>query len=155
MAMIKCPDCKTSISDSAACCPRCGCNFRPEYEQMQRLRKRIYEMEHDTSARPAEPGGGIGGCAIVALIMTIAAVVVVIYGIVLLTGMDGGSFWGLVLIIAGGYAAFQLFGLTVLSAESNSSRNADRKREIKKYDERPAELAEAKRQLAQLETKLR
>ena len=87
--------------------------------------------------------------------MTIAAVVVVIYGIVLLAGMDGGSFWGLVLIIAGGYAAFQLFGLTVLSAESNSSRNADRKREIKKYDERPAELVEAKRQLAQLEAKFR
>lgn len=155
MAMIKCPDCKSPISDSAACCPRCGCNFRPEYEEMQRLRQHIYQMEHDTSARPAEPSGGIGGCGVVSILLLIVAVVVTIYGINLFFEADERITLGLLLAVGGGFAAYLCFMLVLGTIESRSKQNAQRNLAIDSYDQRPARIAEAKRRLAQLEAKFR
>ena len=156
MAMIKCPDCKTPISDTAECCPRCGCKFRAEYEQMQRLRQEIYAMEHDRSARPAEPSGGIGGCGVVSLLLLVAAIAVVIYRFMVLNSGDGGQvLLGLLIIVGGGYATYWCFMLSAGSIAANAEHKADRKREIASYDQRPARIAEAKRKLAQLEAKFR
>ena len=156
MAMIKCPDCKSPISDTADRCPRCGCNFRPEYEQMQRLRRNIYDMEHDQSARPAEPSGGIGGCSIISIFLLIAAVAVVVCGFVLLnSGVGGNVFLGLLVIAGGGYAAFWGVGLVFGTIGADVNAKKRRQAEIASYDQRPARIADMKRRLAQLEAKFR
>ena len=160
MAMIKCPDCKTPISDTAECCPRCGCKFRADYERMQRLRQQIFELENDRSPRPAEPSGGIGGCAIVSILFLIAAVAVVIYGFVLLNMNDGGMvLLGLLVIAGGGYAAFWGFGMTFGFISSDLERNKRSRGEVAYFDrqqaERPERIARMKRELAQLEAKFR
>ena len=123
---------------------------------MQRLRQEISTLENDRSLRPAEPGGGIGGCSVVSILLLLAAVAVVVYGFIVLNSGDGGMvLLGLLIIAGGGYATFWCFAMTVGFIASDSEHKTDRKREIKKYDERPARIAELKRQLAQLEAKFR
>ena len=154
MAMIKCPDCRNPISDTAECCPRCGCKFQSEYRRMQSIRQQIYALENDRSPRPTEPSDGIGGCAIVSIILLIAAVGVVFLGITLLyRGSGSGVLPGLLMIAAGGFAAYWFFMMSGATIMANSKHKADRKREISSYDQRPARIAELKRQLAQLESK--
>lgn len=147
--MIKCPDCKTPISDTAECCPRCGCKFRAEYERIHRLRQEIYELENDRSPRPAEPSSGMGGCAIVSIIMLIAAVAVVVYGFINIRT------FGLLLIAGGGFAAYWCLGFVFAAVDNDAKGKASQKRAVAAYDNRPAQIAELKRQLAQLEAKFR
>ena len=147
MAMIKCPDCRNPISDTAECCPQCGCKFQSEYRRMQSIRQEIYQLENDRSPRPAEPSSGMGGCAIVSIIMLIAAVAVVVYGFINIRT------FGLLLIAGGGFAAYFLFMTSGLAIMTESDKKKDRKREIASYDGRPARIAELKRELVRLEAK--
>ena len=121
---------------------------------MQSIRQQIYALENDRSPRPAEPSGGIGGCAIVSIILLIAAVGVVFWGFTVLNGGSGPDVLsGLLIIAAGGFAAYWFFMMSGMAIMTNSQHKADRKREISSYDQRPARIAELKRQLARLESK--
>ena len=46
MALIKCPDCKSEISDSAKACPNCGCDFQAILRQIKQKREYIEYLEH-------------------------------------------------------------------------------------------------------------
>lgn len=153
MAMIKCPDCKTPISDTAECCPRCGCKFQGEYQEMLRLRQHIYDMEHEQAVRPVVHSVSYGP-----LLFAVACLGVVIFGVYLLlfrmTGF-GSLFLALGCITLGGLLF--LAGLASFSEEFDFKKKSEDK--VAFFDrtqtERPTRIADAKRRLAQLEAKFR
>lgn len=56
MGLIRCPDCKRGVSDSAGSCPKCGCEFTPE---------KIAEIQK--KKKMAQKGCGIGCLSILVL----------------------------------------------------------------------------------------
>lgn len=56
MGLIRCPDCKRGVSDSAGSCPKCGCEFTPE---------KIAEIQQ--KKKKAQKGCGIGCLSILLL----------------------------------------------------------------------------------------
>lgn len=152
MAMIKCPDCKTPISDTAECCPRCGCKFRADYERMQNLRKYIYEEEYGVKVRPVATSYG-GGSLVFALCM----LGVVVFGVLLL--INANSFGQFLLALAcigvGGMLFLGGIGIFLSDLERNKRSRGDVAYFDRQQAERPERIARMKRELAQLEAKFR
>ena len=61
MSLIKCPECKQEVSDSAVTCPHCGYQLRNEQNRAYKL----VEKEHDRKYKEMIAGGII--CLIAAI----------------------------------------------------------------------------------------
>lgn len=110
-------------------------------------------MENDRSPRPAEPSGGMGGCAIVGILPLIFGIVLVLDGLI---GLIGGQvFLGIITIVVGGFIAYWCFVFVVGISAFANDRKDEQKRAIADYDNRSARIAELKRELALLEAKFR
>ena len=145
MAMIKCPDCKSPISDSAACCPRCGCNFQGDYREMLRLRLSIPAAERMTETEGESAwSGGLIATAVIGLFLAIL-------GLSLLNS-PGRELWGLLCLVGGGFLCWLgcIIQYDKLEKASRNKRNHNESVRNAK-----ASLEQNKRRLAQLEAKFR
>lgn len=149
MAMIKCPDCKSPVSDTADCCPRCGCKFRSEYQEMLNLRREIPQLEGLREGAPEwEWNAGLVAVSLIGLLLFVVGIVA--------TKAEYGSsvtaFFALFGIFVGGGLCW--FGVYSLYDSYNVARstNWERNRDVR---ERKASLEWKKRRLADLEAKFR
>ena len=150
MAMIKCPDCKTPISDSADRCPRCGCNFQWEYQEMLRLRREIPAIERATPKVYESESAWSGGLVVTALIG-----LCVFLGYPYICDLWGSGFdtwllsgFGLLVFII--CACFQ-YGM-LQNVSDKKSENARHNEDVRNQK---ASLAGKQRRLAELEAKFR
>ena len=145
MAMIKCPDCKNPVSDSAEACPRCGCKFRYEYNEMLRLRREIPAIEGMTTTEGESAwSGGLIVAAVVGLFLAI-------FGLSLLNS-PGRELPGLLCLVGGGFLCWFGCAFQYDKLEQASIRKSNHNANVR---EQKANLAQKKSRLAYLEAKFR
>ena len=136
--MIKCPDCKNPISDSAECCPQCGSRkHKNVLRDIQRQKERIRDIEN------GQPPGkaASGGC--------VAVPTLIFSGLLFWLAFEAEWFW--VAVIA--FIVLVIGGICTVYVESKDEKVYNNS--VSNYNEAKQSLPEERRRLAELESKIR
>ena len=149
MAMIKCPDCRSPISDSADACPSCGCKYKPLYNEMIRLRNEVHSIERmqkPTDGQTAAQNSAENKAIVGFILLFVAGIAFAMRDLIHYPWVVKLAFW--LCAIIGGISLF--LGWTDADAAL-----AEKERNGNTYNSLKASLPEKKRRLAYLESRFR
>ena len=141
MAMIKCPDCKSPISDSAESCPRCGSTYHKTVLRLIQQKKNLIEgIERQSvpSAKQVDESGFI------------------LFGLVVLGLVVASIFLKMAWLF---FFSCALCSLTPLFLIKNGCQESSNKKAhdeaMDRYNRAKASLPQHRRELSELEAKIR